>query len=751
MTASKVPANVDLTLPAARGAVAFHGFSLRAKFLLAMVLITSGLSMGALLIVRDRVTAHIHSEVERDLKSSSEYLRNFEQRRTELVQRMSVLVSDTPLLKALMTTRDPATIQDGTARIAASSGAQLFVAADASGKMLALHGAAHKSDSAQFEKALLKSVQAGRERDWWLVNGKLYEVTLAPITTGAGAERVDIGVLVTGFEIDSQFTREIASLADSEVAIGYDGVVVVSTLPAPKLKTVDVAMLGGPGVHDVRLGGERFLAREVAFGDADSSPVLLLLKSYDKATAFLVRLNWIVLSLGIIAVLTGAGLAYLISNRFTMPLRQLLIGVQALEDGHYDYPLHPRGHDEAAQLTGAFARMRETLRKSQEQVLRSARMEALGRLAGGVAHDFNNIITIISGYGELALDQAASDPQLTSFIQEIRKAGERATGLTRQLLAFSRKQVLQPQPLDLNSILASINKMLRVLMGEDVQLVISQAAKIPTVMADPGQIEQVILNLAANARDAMPGGGTLTITTGVVGAAQCPVAVPGPPAESYVELCVTDTGTGMSPEIAKQIFEPFFTTKAPGKGTGLGLATVYGIVQQSGGSIDVQSELGKGTSFRIYLPAVARKAASIAELPQEGQKTRGSGVILVVEDEEPVRRLAISGLSDRGYTVLAAANGREALQVIADRKQTINLVVSDVIMPEMGGRELFEVLKQMYPQIKVLFISGYTDRSLTELGVELETSLLPKPFTPHSLAKKVQEVLGGAKAAAAAN
>lgn len=722
-------------------AAAFSGFSLRAKFLLAMVLITSGFTLGALLIIRERVTEHIHEQVERDLNSSSEYLRDFEQRRTDLVQRMAFLIADTPLLKALMTTGDATTIQDGTARIAESSGAQLFVAADPSGQPLGLHGAASVADRALFAKALLSSLEKGRRRDWWLVNGKLYEVTLTPISSGAGPDSVDVGILVCGFEIDSQFTHEIASLANSEVAVSYNGAVVVSTLPQATVSNADIAKFNGSSVHDVRLGGERFLAKEEAFGDNPASPTLLLLRSYDKATDFLVKLNWIVLAIGIIAVLAGAAMAYLISHRFTMPLRELLTGVRALEDGQYDYPLHARGHDEAAQLTTAFAGMREALKKSQEQTLRSARMEALGRLAGGVAHDFNNIITIIGGYGELALDRTAGDPLLTSYVQEIRKAGERATGLTRQLLAFSRKQVLQPQPLDLNSVLGNINKMLRVLMGEDVQLVLSQAAKIPTVMADPGQVEQVMLNLAANARDAMPGGGTLTITTSVCRADQMSTLPAGTTSENFVELRVSDTGTGMTPETIKHIFEPFFTTKAPGKGTGLGLATVYGIVQQSGGSLDVQSELGKGTSFRIYLPTVAKKATITSEPPHESTKTVGSGVILVVEDEEPVRRLVIAGLTDRGYTVLSAANGKEALQVIARQLQKIDLVVSDVIMPEMGGRELFEVLRTAHPDIKILFISGYTDRSLTELGVEMETSLLPKPFTTASLVKKVQEIL----------
>lgn len=712
--------------------------------MLAMVLVTSGLTIGALVIVRARVTQHIQEQVQRDLKNSSEYLRSYEGRRAELVDRMAKLVADTPLLKALLTTRDAATIQDGTKSIAAVSGAQLFVATDPGGKILASHGT-QASDRAQIEKSIQASMQAGRQRDWWLVNGHLYDVVLTPVSAGAGAETLDVGMLACGFEIDPNLVREIASLTDADVVVRYKDSIILSTLPTGA-DTSEVRKVQAAGVHDIRVGDERFLLTEVILGQEASSPILVLLKSYDRATAFLTVLNWIVISIGLIAVLAGLGLAYVISNRFTMPLRELLTGVQALQDGMYDYPLEARGNDEAAQLTDAFARMRTALQTSQEQLLRSARMEALGRLAGGVAHDFNNLITIISGYGELALDKSSGDPQLTSFIQEIRKAGERATGLTRQLLAFSRKQVLQAQPLDLNAILSNINKMLRVLVGEDVQLVIVQGAGMPTVMADPGQIEQVIMNLTANARDAMPGGGTLGMTTSVQSGDALTVPSGEKAAERYVVLAISDTGTGMTQDTIKHIFEPFFTTKAPGKGTGLGLATVYGIVQQSGGFLEVQSELGKGTTFRVCLPAVETKPKTVADVVVAAPKQRASGVILVVEDEEPVRRLAIAGLQERGYTVLAAANGREALAVIAAQNRPVDLIVTDVIMPEMGGRELFDVLKRDYPGVKVLFMSGYTDRSLAELGAELEASLMPKPFTPTALAQKVGDILEPNKA-----
>ena len=456
---------------------------------------------------------------------------------------------------------------------------------------MAVHSAS-PHDRADIAGVLKTTLQSGAKRDWWLVDGHLYDVVLTPISSGSGSEALDIGVMVCGFEVDPILVHEIANLTDAEVVVSYKSQILISTLPSAA-DSLPLRKLQDGKVHHVQLSNERFLLTGVRFGAEQTSPLLILLKSYDRATAFLTVLNWIVISIGSLAVIVGMGLAYFISNRFTMPLRELLHGVKALQDGKFDYPLRADGNDEAAQLTDAFAQMRTALHESQEQLLRSTRMEALGRLAGGVAHDFNNIITIISGYGELALDRTKDDPKLTSFVQEIRKAGDRASGLTRQLLAFSRKQVLQPQPLELNSVLSNINKMLCILVGEDVQLLISKGADLPTVMADPGQIEQVIMNLAANARDAMPAGGRLTMSTTVESGAALPVPSGESSAERYVVLSVADNGTGMSAETVKQIFEPFFTTKAPGKGTGLGLATVYGIVQQSGGFIDVQSKIGK--------------------------------------------------------------------------------------------------------------------------------------------------------------
>jgi signal transduction histidine kinase len=382
----------------------------------------------------------------------------------------------------------------------------------------------------------------------------------------------------------------------------------------------------------------------------------------------------------------------------------------------------------------------------EEQVRQSQKIEAVGRLAGGVAHDFNNLLTIITGYSQLALERLKPEDPVAAHIGEVKKAADRAASLTRQLLAFSRRQVLAPQILDLNTVVANMDKMLRRLIGEDIELETRLAPDLDRVKADPGQIEQVILNLAVNARDAMPRGGRLTIeTTNFVlnenyAQAHFPIR-PG----NYVMLAVTDTGTGMSPETLEHIFEPFFTTKEQGKGTGLGLAMVYGIVKQSGGYIYVYSELEHGTSFKIYLPKAEVKGEAQEAGPAEGHAARGVETILVVEDEASVRDLVKGVLERQGYSVLEARDGLEALEVCERHSGPIDLTLTDVVMPQMSGKELAARLKEKYPEMKVIFMSGYTeDSAIRSRILEKSAAFVQKPFGPEALARRVREVLDGA-------
>ena len=388
-----------------------------------------------------------------------------------------------------------------------------------------------------------------------------------------------------------------------------------------------------------------------------------------------------------------------------------------------------------------------TERRSLEERLRqSQKMEAIGRLAGGVAHDFNNLLTVITGYNQLLMDNLGEEHPLRADLDEVRKAADRAAALTKQLLAFSRQQVLAPKVLDLNIVVESMQNLLKRLLGEDIELSTILPPGVGHVKADPGQLGQVIMNLAVNARDAMPSGGRLTIQTANVMLSD----TYGPEnfyteGGNYVMLAVSDTGSGMDPETRSHIFEPFYTTKSQGKGTGLGLSTVYGIVKQSGGYVFVESEVGKGSTFKVHLPRVAEEVDTSAPRPHESSRRRGSETVLLVEDEDGVRSLAKQVLENHGYTVLEARNGAEGLAMAeqcARLKHPVHLVLTDVVMQHMSGRQLAEEMERRFPRVKVLYMSGYTDDAVLQRGVlAAGSAFLQKPFSPESLVAKVRELL----------
>jgi PAS domain S-box-containing protein len=386
-----------------------------------------------------------------------------------------------------------------------------------------------------------------------------------------------------------------------------------------------------------------------------------------------------------------------------------------------------------------------TERRALEQQLRqSQKMEAVGRLAGGIAHDFNNLLMVISGYSEFLLDRLGPDPALRGPAQEIAGASQRASSLTRQLLAFSRKQMLAPKILDLNGVVTENLKMLTRVIGEDIDLVMVPASSLGAVRADAGQIDQVIMNLAVNARDAMPSGGKLTIETSNVSLDEEYARFHAPlRAGEYVMLSINDTGLGMDSETQSHIFEPFFTTKGP-KGTGLGLSTVYGIVKQSGGYIWVYSEPGKGSTFKIYLPRVAERVEPAqVVVPEEPAFTEpGTETILLAEDEANLRYLARQFLEKQGYRVIEAADGAVAMQIAVAHEGVIHLLLTDVIMPGMNGRELAQRISEIRPNTKVLYMSGYTENVIGHNGtLDADVRLLQKPFTLRDLKSKVREVL----------
>ncbi len=383
-------------------------------------------------------------------------------------------------------------------------------------------------------------------------------------------------------------------------------------------------------------------------------------------------------------------------------------------------------------------------RRLEQQLLQATKMEAIGRLAGGVAHDFNNILTVIAGYAEMIAERAAQDEETSADIGEILKASDHASALTNQLLVFSRHRVSNPESLDLNEIVTHLEKMLRRVIGEDVRLITYAEPGLGAIRADPAQIEQVILNLAVNARDAMPHGGTLLIETAGVelDAAYARTHVGVVPGD-YVMLAVSDTGTGMDAETRSRIFEPFFTTKEKGKGTGLGLSTVYGIVKQAGGEIWVYSEPGRGTTFKMYFPHAGVPPAAEVALTTE-PVVQGAETVLVVEDEAGVRRLVSNVLAGQGYRILEAPGPLEALRVCEQHPEPIHLLLTDVVMPHMSGRDLADRAAALRPDLRILYMSGYTDNVMVHHGIfEAGAPFIQKPFTPGLLARKVRQVLDG--------
>jgi two-component system, cell cycle sensor histidine kinase and response regulator CckA len=402
------------------------------------------------------------------------------------------------------------------------------------------------------------------------------------------------------------------------------------------------------------------------------------------------------------------------------------------------------GGDEPSNVLEAIAEDITERRILEDQFRQAQKMEAVGRLAGGIAHDFNNLLMVISGYTEVLLDQLAPSHPLRTKAEAIRQASDRASALTRQLLAFSRKQHLELKVVNVNAIVTDMERLLRPLIGEDIELTTALAPSVGCIRADAGQLEQVIMNLVVNAKDAMPNGGKLRIRTAGVTLDDSPspenaCLKHGP----YVMISVSDTGAGMDRETQSRIFEPFFTTKEKGKGTGLGLSTVYGIVKQSGGYVFVQSEPGRGTTFTIYFPRVDEPCDVLDAAPISNAAAGGSETILLVEDEESVRQLVRETLAARGYHVLEASNGNSALALAAARSETIHLVITDVVMPGLSGHELIEQLSPLRPGIKVLYLSGYAEDAFsTPLATSAQKAFLQKPFTLQALSRKVREVLG---------
>lgn len=608
-----------------------------------------------------------------------------------------------------------------------------------------------------------------------------FHVGIVPVVLGGYI----IGTIGVGDRIDDQFVADLRESFDGDVAITAGSTVLLSTLEAVRSDAPASTALTNPrteGTRPIYLAGEEFVTAPLSLGrdHAGRQVTLHLLSSLSKAMEPVsADLRRSALLYGLLAIAFATLGASWIARSVLGPLNRFVHFVRSVAEtgdfsqrftGRYSTPEVATLNDSYNYLIGSLARehkkleqrtaelsaaneilteqiaererVETELERSEEQLRQSQKLEAIGTLAGGVAHDFNNLLTVISSYCDFAMESAKHDEELLEDIRQVKLAGQRASSLTQQLLAFSRKQVLRPKILDLNNVVEGVEKMLRRLIGEDINLQTTLDRELPKVKADPGQIEQIIVNLAVNARDAMPRGGALTIETSVAQIDQAyvsrkPVARPG----SYVMVSISDSGTGMDTPTLERIFEPFFTTKAAGKGTGLGLSTVYGIVKQSGGFIWVYSEVGLGTTFKIYLPLVDENSESTTREVTPVNLT-GTETILMVEDDGFVRSLAQKCLERFGYRVLSAPSGIEALEILQDDPVSIDLLLTDVVMPGMSGRELALRIRPMHPNARVLYMSGYTDEAVVNHGVvEPGTHFLQKPFNPMELGKKVREVL----------
>jgi signal transduction histidine kinase/FixJ family two-component response regulator len=724
--------------------------SLRTRLLLSFVLVTSGLTCATLLVVRRNAHARAQQEIERDARNAIWTFRVVQrQEQTALSRKADLLAS-----LALMRNGDASAIEDASQDPWQSDDCNLFVLADKNAKIVALHLTTQTFPESAAQEMMSRSVRLGETSGWWFGGGNLYQVVIQPFYDGPLRKKNLLGFVAVGHLIDDQSAKDLGRIASSDVTFRYGDEVATSTLPPLKVLELTREIRHRRAITRVILDGETYYENFVDLTPGlRPSANLIVLKSYNEFEAYLKRVNHLLFGLGLAAILAGGTLIFLISDTVTRPLAALVQGVQALERGDFTFPLKAAGDDELSRLIRAFDGMRSTLQRNEAQreqlegQLRQAqKMEALGRLAGGVAHDFNNLLTVIRGHSELLLDGRKSCEPLYRSSEQILKTADRAASLTRQLLAFSRMQVLQPKVLDINDLVADMGKLLRRIIHEDIEFSLRLGDSLGRVKADPGQLEQVLLNLTVNASDSMPLGGKLTIETqnfvaDKLYAGMHPSIEPG----QYVLVSVADTGHGMDAATKARIFEPFFTTKEAGKGTGLGLATVYGVVKQSGGFILVESEPGNGSRFELYFPRTEEpveaghsEIVSKASAPVGQRKT-----VLIVEDEREVRELACEFLAAAGYNVLTAEDGLEALETAQRLGGSIQAVLTDVVMPRMRGPELVKRLKILLPRLSFVYMTGYLEPDEGARASLGGAQILRKPFSRDDIVRQVGLALNG--------
>ncbi|HEX8872497.1 MAG TPA: ATP-binding protein [Candidatus Acidoferrum sp.] len=693
-------------------------------------------------MVRWIAQAQTQHQIEQDTQNASLTFQVVQRQQQKALSRRADLLASL----AYMRDGDATAIDDASKDPWQSDDCNLFVLTDKSGKILALHSTGPSFPLAVAQELVSRSIDWNETSAWWFGDRSLYQVVLQPFYNGSPEQKNLRGFVVVGRLMDQRAAADLGRISSTDLVFRQGNKVASSTLPVLKEAEFERQTRQRFTATQVSLDNQPYYARSVELAPGID---LIVLKSYSEAAAYLRRFNHLLLGVGLVALLAGCALIFLLSDTITRPLALLVEGVRALERGDFAYPLAASGHDELSELTRAFASTRTTLQKSKTQreelegQLRQAqKMEALGRLAGGVAHDFNNLLTVIRGHSDLLLDRLQPADALCANARQIQKTADRAASLTRQMLAFSRMQVLQPKVLDMNELIAELGKLLRRLIREDIEFSLCLGDSLARVKADPGQLEQVLLNLTVNASDAMPRGGKLTLETQNVVvdheyARTRPSVEPG----TYVLVSVSDTGQGMDSATKARIFEPFFTTKDPGKGTGLGLATVYGVVKQSGGFIWVESMPGNGSRFEVYLPQTAEREQPAPAVTESGERAVRRKTVLVVEDEREVRELACEFLKTAGYSVLTAEDGSEALEIVERLNKSIHVVLTDIVMPKMRGPELARRLTTVYPHVKVVYMTGYLGQDGEAEQYVQGACFLQKPFSRESVVAQVGNAL----------
>ena len=725
------------------------------------VVVLVALSIAAVLVATTRTVMNrslVRAEGDLDTARSAFY--GLTEDRAEFASAQAALVTALPVFRAHMTDQmlaeDAATLEAMADGYRQQLKADFAIVANRQGRWTAAPGWPNGEVVPPALTAVMTNAAVRSSRDILPLANRLYLVVSTPARF---ADEV-LGTLTVGYSLDDSIAQRLAQVTHADVNLVAGGRLVATSLsPSARAGLTDLlARRDWPPAGASPLVVQRIGADDYAVGAyplttaADSrAGTLVLLQNWQPTRRFLaeIRAQFLVAGAGIFCVALLGAVAW--SRRMSRPLKDLAEAAGDIAAGNWTRQVAVRGSAEAMMMAEAFNQMTTGLRhwyeeakRRDEQLRQSQKMEAIGRLAGGVAHDFNNVLMAIRGNGQLLMETLEPHDERRADVEEILRAADRAAGLTRQLLAFARRHIDTPRILALDQIVEHIKPMLQRLIGADIEVVTAVESPLRTVRADAQQMDQVLINLAVNARDAMPTGGVLRIELANQLLRESGGHISSVPPGRYVRLSVTDTGCGMNQETLSHIFEPFFTTKEEGRGTGLGLATVYGIVDNAGGVIDVDTELNRGTAFHIYLPEVseAEEPPTHVALPVRAEVARGSETILVVEDDRAVGTLICSGLRKAGYDVLEAGRGSEALEIVRSHASPIHLLITDVVMPGMNGRVLAEHVSALRPDTRVLFMSGYSDDAMLRHGVKTASvQFIHKPFSIEELSARIREAL----------